>query len=87
MKYKNAQEILPDELLKELQRYVQGEMLYIPDSGERKSWGEVSGARDFYKKRNEKIRRKYLGGTKVEHLAEEFSLSVDSIKKIVYQAK
>ena len=30
MKYKNAQAILPDALVKELQSYVQGEYIYIP---------------------------------------------------------
>ena len=29
MKYKNAQAILPDALVKELQSYVQGEYIYI----------------------------------------------------------
>ena len=28
--HKNAREILPDQLLKELQKYVSGETLYIP---------------------------------------------------------
>ncbi|HID9581493.1 hypothetical protein [Clostridioides difficile] len=30
MKYKNAQLILPDALVKELQSYVQGEYIYVP---------------------------------------------------------
>ena len=30
MKYKNAAEILPERLLKELQTYTEGELLYIP---------------------------------------------------------
>ena len=38
MKYKNAQDILPDRLLKELQQYVSGETLYIPRRQSRKSW-------------------------------------------------
>ncbi|MCI8801594.1 MAG: hypothetical protein HFH88_17590 [Lachnospiraceae bacterium] len=53
MKYKNAQDILPDHLLRELQQYVSGETMYVPNRGkEKKSWGETSGARDFYQKRN-----------------------------------
>lgn len=48
MKYKNAQDILPDRLLKELQQYVSGETLYIPRRQSRKSWGETSGAREYY---------------------------------------
>ena len=43
MKYKNAQAILPDALVKELQSYVQGEYIYIPvEQEQQKRWGEVS---------------------------------------------
>ena len=31
MKYKNAQDILPDQLLRELQKYVSGETIYVPN--------------------------------------------------------
>lgn len=30
MKYKNAQDILPDKLLRELQQYISGGVLYVP---------------------------------------------------------
>ena len=30
MKYKNAEKILPPELVEEIQKYVQGEFLYVP---------------------------------------------------------
>lgn len=84
MKYKNAQDILPDHLLKELQQYISGETLYIPNTQEKKSWGEASGARAFYKKRNEEIRLKHGAGSSPEELAEEYNLSADSIRKIIY---
>ena len=84
MKYRNAQDILPDKLLKELQQYVSGETIYIPNAQNKKEWGSVSGARSFYKQRNESIRQLHLQGKTLEELAEEFNLSVDSIRKIVY---
>lgn len=84
MKYKNAQDILPDRLLRELQQYVSGETLYVPNRQERKSWGEASGAREYYKGRNEEIRGKYREGAPLEQLAEEYNLSMDSIRKIVW---
>ena len=44
MKYKNAQKILPKEIIKIIQQYVDGNYLYIPRKDEnRKSWGENSG--------------------------------------------
>lgn len=84
MKYKNAREILPDRLLKELQQYVSGETIYIPNANEKKQWGESSGARSYYKQRNEQIREKFRSGSNTEELAEEYGLSIDSIRKIVY---
>lgn len=84
MKYKNAQDILPDSLLKELQQYISGETLYIPKKQEKKSWGEASGARQYYKNRNEEIRLRYKGGSSIDELASEFNLSPDSIRKILY---
>lgn len=88
MKYVKAEMILPDELLKEIQKYIQGEYLYIPSELEkRKKWGEKSGSRMYIEKRNEDIRSKYKNGHKIKNLAEEFFLSVDSIKKIIYLKK
>lgn len=37
MKYKNAKDILPDKLLRELQEYISGGVLYVPHSGEKSS--------------------------------------------------
>jgi len=85
MKYINAEVILPDNLVMEIQRYIQGKYLYIPSQPQaRKKWGEKSGNRDYIKKRNEDIRNKHKDGHKINELADEFFLSIDSIKKIVY---
>ena len=56
MKYKNAQDVLPDSLLKELQKYVSGETLYVPNAEGKKPWGASSGARSYYRERNAQIR-------------------------------
>lgn len=42
MKYKNAAEILPSELLREIQGYIEGELLYIPRSEAKQGWGALS---------------------------------------------
>jgi DNA mismatch repair ATPase MutS len=86
MKYRNASEILPDELLKELQKYAPGEILYIPSDKKRKNWGAESGARHFYQKRNEEIREKYFDKkATVLQLSDEYNLTDETIKKIIYR--
>lgn len=85
MNYINARVILPDNLVVQIQKYIQGGYLYIPSQDQsRKKWGESSGNRDYIRKRNEDICGKYKNGYKIKDLAEEFFLSIDSIKKIVY---
>jgi DNA-binding NarL/FixJ family response regulator len=85
MNYINAKIILPEKLLIEIQKYIQGGYVYIPSKPqERKKWGERSGYRDYLRNRNEDIRRMYKSGYTIRNLAEQFFLSVDSIKKIVY---
>ena len=39
MRSRRASDILPDELLRELQKYVSGETIYVPKAGERREWG------------------------------------------------
>ena len=84
MKYRNASEILPDPLLKELQKYAGGETLYVPAAGARRAWGEGSGSRRYYAQRNEEIRQKFRRGIKVDALAEEYGLSEERVRKILY---
>ncbi len=85
MQYRNATHVLPDELLKEIQKYAAGEAIYIPKLQEKKKWGEGSGARRFYEERNEKIRMDFQSGMKVDELADKYALSIERIKRIVYQ--
>ncbi|MHB1392922.1 MAG: CD3324 family protein [Clostridia bacterium] len=88
MRYVKAETILPDNLVREIQKYIQGEYLYIPSQPEkRKKWGENSGNREYIRSRNEDIRSKYNDGLAIANLAEEFFLSIDSIKKIIYASK
>ncbi|HMM32637.1 MAG TPA: CD3324 family protein [Clostridia bacterium] len=86
MKYRNASEILPDELLKELQKYAPGEILYIPSDQGRKKWGADTGARLFYEQRNEEIRHKYFHlKVMIDTLCEQYNLSDETIRKILYR--
>lgn len=83
MKYINAADVLPKELLKEISNYVDGELLYIPSSGEKQKWGENSGSREYYKKRNSEIINQYKNGAKITDIAYNYCLSYDSVRKIV----
>ena len=85
MKYKNASDVLPESLLKEVQKYASGETLYFPKDSERKKWGEGTGAREYFREGNEEIRQKYLGKMSIEHLADEYGLSCETIRKIVFK--
>lgn len=87
MKYMNAGDILPDHLLQELKTYAAGKLLYVPYDKERKTWGEVSGYRHFLNKRNQMIFNMFIHGKTIDHLSDEYCLSSDTIKKIVYSKK
>ena len=52
MKYRNAKDIFPDALLRQIQRYVSGETIYVPARSERKAWGESSGYQQYIRERN-----------------------------------
>ncbi|WP_211184350.1 CD3324 family protein [Paenibacillus lemnae] len=72
------------ELLKQVQKYAAGKLLYIPSGEEKRAWGETTGYREQLQKRNQMIRNKYAHGLTVSELADEYCLSLDSIKKILY---
>ena len=83
MKYINAADVLPKDLLNEILNYVDGELLYIPKSKKKKKWGTNSGSREYYDKRNKEIINQYKNGMSINDLAKKYCLSYDSIRKIV----
>lgn len=87
MKYENAKDLLPPDLLTQVQKYVSGKLMYVPIAEEAKGWGTASGYRQKLVKRNQTIYNEYVMGKTVSELADEYFLSVDSIKKIVYGKK
>lgn len=88
MNYLNAKDVLPEELLKEIRKYADGMLLYVPKAdGEEKTWGELSGQKLYYRKRNRMILNKFQYGISIQQLAEEYHLSIETIKKIAYSKK
>lgn len=84
MKYVNAAEILPENLLRQIQTYIDGDVLYIPKVSSKLEWGAASGSRLFYRERNEEIQRLYKDGYSIETLAKKYNLAYSTIKKIIY---
>lgn len=88
MKYINANNVLPEKLIVEIQKYVQGEALYIPKpKTEYRKWGTSSGGRRLLDRRNAAIKHSFISGCSIEQLANEYYLSTETIKKIVYSHK
>lgn len=84
MKYINAAEVLPEKLLVEIQNYIKGEMIYIPNNGLQKNWGEKSGSRKYYEKRNNNIKEQYKMGESIDKLSDVYGLAFDTVRKIIY---
>jgi Mor family transcriptional regulator len=88
MKYVNANHVLPDSLIMEIQKYVQGEAIYIPKPETvRRKWGTLSGSRKMLDKRNAAIRSAFISGSGIQELADQYFLSMETIKKIVYSKR
>lgn len=80
---KNAGDIIPEELLKSRNTLQGNSCIFLPRK--KRAWGETSGYRDQLQKRNRMIRNKYANGLTVSELVDEYFLSLDSIKKIIYR--
>ncbi len=84
MSYRSAEKVLPPELLTEIQRYADGEYIYIPRRlGTRRAWGSATHAKEDYEARNRAICTAFMQGMSAETLAEKYCLSNKSIQRIV----
>ncbi|NLM25530.1 MAG: hypothetical protein GX208_05385 [Firmicutes bacterium] len=82
--YLNAEKVLPKQLVREIQRYVDGVEVYIPKKSKtRFGWGERNGTRKQIAKRNQQIVAAFLRGESIPSLMDKYHLSYDSIRKIV----
>lgn len=85
MGYKRADDILPKELIKLIQQYVDGENIYIPKKdGSRTKWGSKTQTRQELNYRNNSIISDYQNGMNITELSKKYFLSVKSIQRIVY---
>lgn len=88
MGYLNGKAILPNNLLVAIQEYIDGEYIYIPRKEcNRQTWGTNSKNKQLTLKRNQEIFNKYLAGTSVKCLANEYYLSIKTIYGIIAKIK
>ena len=86
MSYIKAEEILPEELIRQIQEYADGVYIYIPRKpGTRHKWGQETDYQAELKIRNDRIRSDYAAGTSVAALTCKYHLSEKSIRRILQQ--
>lgn len=88
MGYKNINHLLPVDLIQQIQKYIDGETIYIPRTEcNRKKWGENSDVYYTLNLRNKEIYNKYRSGVPVRQLAEEYHISPQGIYKVLSKFK
>ncbi len=84
MGYKRADDVLPESILKSLQKYVSGETIYVPKkSACRKKWGSNTDVNEKLRLRNQQILEQYQKGIAVKELAQRYFLTEKSIQRIL----
>lgn len=86
MSYVKADDVLPEELVQEIQKHIDGQLLYIPRKNPNAfSWGEKSGSKDKLAERNRAIVHRYYSGETVAQLSEGYYLSAKRIRGIIHE--
>lgn len=88
MGYLKALEILPADIIQQIQEYVDGEAIYIPRIKESKrAWGTSTNTKVFLDNRNKNVYEDYLAGMSFTQLAKKYFLVEKSIQRIIRQEK
>ena len=86
MSCQNSIDLLPKELLEQIQKYVDGKTIYIPKKSEnRKHWGDNTDTKQLLASRNCQISSDFQNGMNTRQLAEKYYLSEKSIQRIIKQ--
>lgn len=86
MSYMNADDVLPKILVEEIQKYVDGQLIYIPRKNENSlSWGEKNGTKEKLAERNQTIVKRYYSGQTIRELSEIYCLSEKRIQGIIHE--
>lgn len=88
MGYKRADEVLPKDILRLVQKHISGEVIYVPKSEEtRRKWGSNTDTRNKLALRNRQIFEEYQAGASMEELARKYFLTAKSIQRILRNVK
>lgn len=87
MGYIRAEDVLPENILTLVQQYVDGEMLYIPRKGDKRSWGSKTCTRQELTRRNDQMYADYQSGVTVQELADRYYLTEKSVQRIIRSYK
>ena len=83
MSYVKATDVLLEEVLDLIQKYVEGEYIYIPKKEcNRKLWGQSTKSKEKTSARNADIYKIYEEGTSVKSLSEMYYLSSKVYRKL-----
>ena len=84
MSYIKAEKILPEDLIRQIQEYVDGVYIYIPRKpGARHKWGQETADKAELNARNDRIRNDHAEGMGVSALSRKYHLSEKSIRRIL----
>ena len=82
----NAKDVLPEKLVKEIQKYIDGQLIYIPRKSENSLlWGEKNGTKEKLAERNQMIVNRYYSGQTIAELSEVYFLSEKRIRGIIHE--
>ena len=88
MSYVKAADIMPQELIEQIQQYINGGCIYIPrKEEEKKAWGSNTNIREELDTRNQAIWRAYRQGMSTTKLADYYCLSIKSVQRIIREEK
>ena len=86
MSYIDAEDVLPKALVSEIQKYIDGRLIYIPRKDENVlSWGEKNGTRQRLAQRNQMIVSRFYSGETIAELGKAYYLSEKRIQGIIHE--
>ena len=88
MDYQNSANLLPKELIEQIQKYVDGKVIYIPKKQiNKKHWCENTDTKQVLASRNCQICLDRQNGMTIKQLSDKYFLTEKSIQRILRQEK